>query len=111
MGGGDDMDEGGVPAFVGLYETFVKTQVAAAVKATNDLGIKKLGDYMQTAYNTTLELIKRVPNSKKPNNAAFGEFLKPMFDSIGAIDNLRYRAKDFKTVCVHVCVLLMLCQR
>jgi len=48
-------------------------------------------------YQNTLSLVKRVPKSKKPTPKELTAFLKPGIDAIGALDNLRYKAKDVKT--------------
>jgi adenylyl cyclase-associated protein len=43
-----------------------------------------------------LDLIKRLPNAKKPEQSALVAFINPTLDAISKIDNLRYHGKELK---------------
>jgi adenylyl cyclase-associated protein len=70
--------------------------VKAAVAATKKIGLDDPAGQLDAAYKNTLELIRRVPNSKKPANPELMAFLKPAVDAIGAMDTMRYKGKNTK---------------
>eukprot|EP01084_Bolivina_argentea_P231541 390447_1 len=93
-GGGDDDDD--VPMWVTDYENIVNKEVKSVVESCKKMGIEASGNILMAAYQNTLSLIKRVPNSKKPNNQELQAFLKPGIEAIGQADNMKYKGKNFK---------------
>jgi len=93
-GGGDDDDE--VPMYVSDYEALVNTQVKEAVAAAKKIGIEEAANYLEQGFQNTLELVRRVPNSKKPNQQELLAFLKPCADAISALENMKYKGKNMK---------------
>jgi len=61
------------------------------------VGLEEQGALLATGYQNTLSLVKRVPNSKKPNPQELQAFLKPGIEAIQSLDNQRYKGKDVKT--------------
>eukprot|EP01083_Nonionella_stella_P086225 239401_1 len=94
-GGGDDDDE--VPMWVSDYEAIVNKEVKDMVAKSKAIGLETPGDLVLKGYQNTLSLVKRAPNCKKPAPQEMQAFLKPGIEAIGALDNLRYKAKDVKT--------------
>eukprot|EP01084_Bolivina_argentea_P203527 347600_1 len=88
-GGGDDDSD--VPMYVADYEAIINTELKAALAACEKLKIEGVVEPMKKAYNNNLDLIKRVPNSKKPSQQDLMAFLKPGIDAIGALDTIRYK--------------------
>jgi len=95
-GGGDDEESTGAPPYVGEYEKFVQTDIAAAAKACDDLGVPEMAALIRQAFDNVLDLVKRLPNVKKPEQKDLVAFLSRASDAISKADNARYRGKDFK---------------
>merc|ERR1712228_186227 len=72
-------------------------ELKVVVDACKKIGLEECGNLLSQGYQCTLSLVKRVPSSKKPSPQELMAFLKPAIDAIGALDNMRYKAKDLKT--------------
>ncbi|ETO27611.1 hypothetical protein RFI_09520 [Reticulomyxa filosa] len=123
-GGGGDDEASGPPPYVSEYTKFVQTDVAAAAKASDDLGVPDMGALIKQGFDNILELIQKLPNAKKPEQVYHNivvfffffsyyekrkknknvqskdlvAFLGRAGDAISKADNARYRGKDFKKV-------------
>jgi adenylyl cyclase-associated protein len=60
------------------------------------LGVPDVAPLITQAFNNVVELLKRVPNAKKPDTKELLAFLGSGSDAISKADNLRYRGKDLK---------------
>jgi len=92
--GGDDEEE--VPQYVLDFEAFVNKEVAAAIKASQDIALPEVPDLMKKAFDNILDFMRRVPKSKKPDDKALLAFLKPGIDVIQTADTLKVKGQDFK---------------
>jgi len=92
-GGGDDEE---IPQYVLDFESFINKEVAAAIKATQDIGLPDVPDLMKKAFDNVLDLIRRVPKSKKPDDQSLVAFLNPGIEVIKTADTLKVKGKDFK---------------
>jgi len=96
MGGGGG-DEGGVPEYVTDYDRFMSTEVAQLISATEAMKFPEdISGLVKNGLNNIQSLIRRLPNSKKPQPNDLMAFLKGASGAINEIDRIKYRGKNFK---------------
>lgn len=92
-GGGDDEE---VPQYVTDFEALVNKEVAAAIKASQDIGLPEVPALFKKAFDTILDLIRRVPKSKKPDDQTMAKFLQPGSEVMTTADTLKIKGPEVK---------------
>ncbi len=70
MGGGGG-DESGAPPYIADYQSMINKELVTAIAAIEKLGCQEpVGDIMRKGFNNIMELLKRLPNAKKPDQVS-----------------------------------------
>jgi len=84
-GGGGDDDE--VPIYVADYEAIINKEVKDLAETIDKIGLEGAKQPMLDAFANSLQLVKRIPKSKKPSVGELNEFLsdgKAAYEALNA---------------------------
>jgi len=81
-GGGGDDDDDEVPAYIAEYEAVVNGQVKSLGAAFDKLGVPEVSQAMLSAFQVSLDVIRRAPKSKKPTNDEYKQIAYDPIDKL-----------------------------
>jgi len=91
--GGTDVDEDGVPAYVGDYDAIITKELAALIAACGKLKIKACGTTIRKSFENIGALVAVLHKTAKPATPDLMTFLKEAQAAIGRAEELK-RKRD-----------------